>query len=65
MFNELTPIKLIKYLKPDILFKGQDYELKDVVGNTEIKKWGGKVKLIDFEVGKSTSSIIERIKNES
>ena len=65
VFNELTPIKLIKYLKPDILFKGQDYELKDVVGYTEIKKWGGEVKLIDLEVGKSTSSIIERIKNES
>ena len=65
VFNDLTPIKLIRSLKPDILFKGKDYELKNVVGHQEILKWGGKVKLIDLDVGKSTTSIIERIKNES
>ena len=65
VFNDLTPIKLIKYLKPDILFKGKDYKLKNVVGQDEIKKWGGKVMLMDLEDGKSTTSIIDRIKNES
>lgn len=65
VFDELTPIKLIKHLKPHILFKGKDYKLDQVVGSEEIKSWGGKVMLIDYESGKSTSNIIRRIKDGS
>ena len=65
LFDERTPIKLIKCLRPLILFKGQDYKVKDVVGYNEVKKWGGSVKLISYEEGKSTTNMIERIKNES
>ena len=60
IFDEDTPLELIKALKPDILVKGKDYEGKEVVG----AKLAKEVKLIDFEDGFSTSSIIERIKDD-
>ena len=60
IFDEDTPLELIKALKPDILVKGKDYEGKEVVG-AELAK---EVKLIDFEDGFSTSGIIERIKDD-
>ena len=65
LFDEQTPIKLIKKIKPNIIFKGDDYKKKDVVGFTELKKWKGKIILIKCTEGLSTSSIIERIKNET
>ena len=63
IFNEMTPIKLIKKIKPKYLFKGDDYSEEQVIGSKEIKEWGGKVILIKCVEGKSTSKIIERIKN--
>ena len=62
VFEEVTPIKLIKKIKPNIIFKGKDYQKKDVVGFYESKKWQGRVILIDFIENKSTTNIIERIK---
>ncbi len=63
IFDEDTPIKLIKKIKPDTIFKGDDYSYQEVVGYKEVKKWGGEVSLIKCVKGKSTSSIISRIKN--
>jgi D-beta-D-heptose 7-phosphate kinase/D-beta-D-heptose 1-phosphate adenosyltransferase len=60
IFEEDTPYELIKKVKPDILVKGKDYEGKEVVGSDIAKK----VRLIDFVEGKSTTSIIERMKGE-
>ena len=65
IFNEETPIKLIKKIKPNIIFKGDDYTLNEVVGSKEIKKWNGKIILIKCVKGKSTSNIIRKIKNET
>ena len=62
VFDEVTPIKLIKKIKPNIIFKGKDYKKKDVVGFHESKKWHGRVILIDFIENKSTTNLIERIK---
>ena len=62
-FDEETPINLIKFLKPNILFKGSDYNIKQVVGSEFISKSGGETKLIEFENGYSTSKIINKIKN--
>ena len=61
LFDEASPINLIKLIKPDLLFKGSDYKLKDVVGAKEMKKWGGKVNLIPVVEGKSTSKIIKKL----
>jgi len=60
IFKEDTPYELIKKIKPDILVKGADYEGKEVVGSDIAKE----VKLIDFVDGKSTTSIIERMKKQ-
>jgi D-beta-D-heptose 7-phosphate kinase/D-beta-D-heptose 1-phosphate adenosyltransferase len=58
IFKEDTPYALIKKVKPDILVKGADYKDKEVVGSDIAKE----VKLIEFVDGKSTTSIIERMK---
>jgi D-beta-D-heptose 7-phosphate kinase/D-beta-D-heptose 1-phosphate adenosyltransferase len=59
IFNEDTPYKLIKLIKPHILVKGGDYEGKDVVGQDIVEE----VKLVKFVNGYSTSKSIEKIKN--
>jgi rfaE bifunctional protein nucleotidyltransferase chain/domain len=62
IFNELTPLELINYLKPDILIKGGDWAEEDVIGREEIKKWGGRVAIIPEVEGKSTTNIVEKVK---
>ena len=62
IFEELTPLKLINYLKPDILIKGGDWPEEKVVGREEIKKWGGRIAIIPEVEGKSTTNIVEKIK---
>ena len=62
IFPELTPLELINYLKPDILIKGGDWPEEKVVGREEIKKWGGRVKIIPEIKEKSTTNIVEKIK---
>jgi D-beta-D-heptose 7-phosphate kinase/D-beta-D-heptose 1-phosphate adenosyltransferase len=63
IFTELTPLELINYLKPDILIKGGDWAEEDVVGREEIKAWGGRVAIIPEVEGKSTTNIVEKIKD--
>ncbi len=62
VFDEDTPLNLIKYLKPDLLIKGSDYTLDQVVGAKEIEQWGGKVCLVDLVPGHSTTDTIRRFK---
>jgi rfaE bifunctional protein nucleotidyltransferase chain/domain len=62
IFQELTPLELINYLKPDILVKGGDWPEEKVVGRQEVKKWGGQVIIIPEVEGKSTTNIVEKIK---
>ena len=47
-FEDETPIKLIKAIKPDILVKGGDYLPDEVGGKSEVAEWGGKVKIVPF-----------------
>ena len=61
IFNQLTPIQLINSLKPDIITKGGDYKKKNVVGFNEIKKWKGKVHIINYTEGKSTTGILKKL----
>jgi len=62
IFDELTPLELIKYLKPDVLIKGGDWPEEKVVGRDEVKQWGGRVAIIPEVQGKSTTNIVEKIK---
>ena len=58
IFSERTPIKLIKYLLPDVLTKGGDYKTIDIVGSSVVEKSGGKVVVLPFLKGYSTTNII-------
>ncbi|MEO0260515.1 MAG: D-glycero-beta-D-manno-heptose 1-phosphate adenylyltransferase [candidate division WOR-3 bacterium] len=64
IFNEKTPLKLIKEIKPDILVKGGDYKENEVVGGDFVKKRKGKVVIIPYLNGFSTTDLIGRIKYE-
>ena len=64
LFNEDTPYNLINILKPDVLTKGGDYKKNDIVGNELINKEQGEVVIIPLTQGYSTTSILEKIKNE-
>jgi len=59
-FNEITPENLIKKVRPDILVKGGDWKIEDIVGSSFVRSYGGKIKSIPFVKGYSTTSIIER-----
>ncbi len=62
LFEEDTPYKLIKTILPDILVKGGDYKIENVVGKDIVEGNGGKVKCVSYTEGFSTTSIIEKIK---
>ena len=62
IFEEDTPLELIKKIQPDVLVKGGDYSNEYVVGTDEVKARNGKLVLIPFVEGKSTTGIIEKIK---
>jgi D-glycero-beta-D-manno-heptose 1-phosphate adenylyltransferase len=61
-FKEQTPLKLIKMIMPDILVKGGDYTLDNVVGSKEVIDTGGKVELLKFHDGYSSTNYIDKIK---
>lgn len=62
-FSDDTPIKLINELRPDILIKGADWEEDQIVGAKEVKSWGGKVIRIPVVQDKSTTQIIQQIRD--
>lgn len=62
IFSEDTPMELIKLLKPDVLVKGGDYTLETIVGASEVLQNGGKVEVIPFLEGYSTSRLEDRIR---
>jgi D-beta-D-heptose 7-phosphate kinase / D-beta-D-heptose 1-phosphate adenosyltransferase len=61
MFDQDTPVELIRTLRPDVLIKGADYSIDQVVGAAEVQSWGGKVVLVDLQQGHSTSGTIRRM----
>lgn len=64
VFDEDTPLNIIKDIKPDILVKGGDYKDKEVVGRDFVESYGGEVKLIDFIYDVSTTNIVNKIRGE-
>jgi rfaE bifunctional protein nucleotidyltransferase chain/domain len=60
-FSEDTPLNIINLLKPDVLAKGGDYTPESIVGANEVKSWGGKVVVIPFVEGFSTTRLESRI----
>lgn len=64
VFEEDTPINLIANLLPDILVKGADYSVENIVGAREVIANGGEVKTISFVDGYSSTAIIQKIRKQ-
>ncbi|HEX7457010.1 MAG TPA: D-glycero-beta-D-manno-heptose 1-phosphate adenylyltransferase [Ginsengibacter sp.] len=62
VFDEDTPLNLIKSIMPDVLIKGGDYTSETIVGADEVISNGGKIEIIPLEEGFSTTGIIEKMK---
>jgi len=62
VFEDDTPLKLIEALKPDILVKGADYTIDQVVGADVVQAYGGRVVLVDLVAGKSTTGTIGKLR---
>ena len=64
LFEEKTPMELITLLLPDILVKGKDYEIRNIVGADIVIEHGGKVETIELVEGYSTTGIIDKLKTK-
>jgi rfaE bifunctional protein nucleotidyltransferase chain/domain len=62
LFDEDTPLELITALEPDVLVKGGDYEVDAVVGGGVVEAAGGRVEIVPFLEGYSTTEVIRRIR---
>jgi D-beta-D-heptose 7-phosphate kinase/D-beta-D-heptose 1-phosphate adenosyltransferase len=64
IFEEDTPLEIIKALMPDVLVKGGDYTIDQIVGAKEVMDNGGRVVINPIVEGFSTTGIIERMRNK-
>jgi rfaE bifunctional protein nucleotidyltransferase chain/domain len=64
LFEEDTPLRLIEALRPDILVKGADYALEDIVGREVVEAAGGRVVRVPLLPGFSTTRLMERLRGE-
>ena len=62
-FDDDTPLKLIQSLRPDVLVKGGDWPIDTIVGAAEVNGWGGRVVSIPFRHERSTTAVVERIRD--
>src|SRR5207237_1023635 len=60
-FEEDTPLAIIQAVRPDILMKGGDWKVEEIVGKEFVESYGGKVETIPYLPGTSTTNIVERI----
>lgn len=65
IFDEPTPLHLIELVRPDILVKGADYSIEQIVGADLVLKYGGEVKTIEYLSGYSTTLIEKKIRSNS
>lgn len=64
-FDEDTPERLLKLIRPDVLVKGDDYNVEGVVGGEFVKSYGGEVVIVASDFGYTTTRILEKLRNES
>jgi D-glycero-beta-D-manno-heptose 1-phosphate adenylyltransferase len=62
VYDETTPIEVVKALLPDVLVKGADWAADQIVGRAEVEAAGGRVVRVDMVPGRSTTSVLERIR---
>ena len=63
VFEEDTPLEMIEAIQPDVLIKGGDYKLNEIVGHDVIARNGGEVYCLNFVEGYSSTNIITKLKN--
>lgn len=63
IFDEDTPLELITFIVPDVLIKGADYLVENIVGREVVEAGGGKVLTLDLVEGRSTTNVVETIIN--
>jgi D-beta-D-heptose 7-phosphate kinase/D-beta-D-heptose 1-phosphate adenosyltransferase len=63
LFDQATPLDLVTALRPDVLVKGADYQVSQVVGAAEVESWGGRVVLAPLTEGLSTTRSLERARS--
>jgi D-beta-D-heptose 7-phosphate kinase/D-beta-D-heptose 1-phosphate adenosyltransferase len=63
IFEEDTPLELIRVVKPNVLVKGGDYQPEEVVGAKEVGSWGGRVVINPLLEGFSTTSLIDKMRS--
>jgi D-beta-D-heptose 7-phosphate kinase/D-beta-D-heptose 1-phosphate adenosyltransferase len=64
LFEQDTPLELIRHLRPNVLAKGGDYTRESIVGADDVAAWGGRVEVIPLTPGQSTTAIIARLRGE-
>jgi rfaE bifunctional protein nucleotidyltransferase chain/domain len=64
-FEEDTPLDLIFAARPEVLVKGGDWPVEEIVGSREVWSWGGSVHSISFLHDRSTTKLVERIRKQS
>jgi rfaE bifunctional protein nucleotidyltransferase chain/domain len=62
-FDEDTPLKLILSCRPGVLVKGGDWQIKNIVGASEVQDWGGVVHSIPFLHERSTTALLKKIRS--
>lgn len=62
LFDEDTPLELIRTLRPDVLVKGADYAPEAIVGAKEVEAWGGRVVRVPLIKEQSTTGLLERLR---
>ncbi|WP_395627580.1 D-glycero-beta-D-manno-heptose 1-phosphate adenylyltransferase [Daejeonella sp.] len=62
IFDDPTPLQLIEWIKPDVLVKGADYTIDQIVGSDLVLQYGGDVKTIEYLSGYSTTAIEKKVK---
>ncbi len=60
LFDEDTPEKIIKALRPDVLVKGGDWKVEQIVGHDFVQSYGGQVLSLPFIQGRSTTTLIQK-----
>jgi rfaE bifunctional protein nucleotidyltransferase chain/domain len=65
VFDEDTPLELIRHLRPDVLVKGGDYTRDTVVGADDVLSWGGRVVIVPLTAGHSTTAIINQLRDRT
>lgn len=63
IFEQDTPLELVRHLEPDVIAKGGDYAPEDVVGASEVRARGGDVCIVPLTPGHSTTAIIQQLRD--